>query len=139
MDATKLEKLAAGRVYTGRQAKELGLVDELGTLDDAIVAARSLAGMDGGDTELKILPEAPSFLDSLLGPFGGTDRDTHAPATRPNWPRPSRCGAARPVRAGQRFAPSRSSPSCRLSFEFANSSETAGLRRSCRYRARASE
>ncbi len=40
----ELEKLAGGRVYTGRQAKELGLVDELGTLDDAIDSARTLAG-----------------------------------------------------------------------------------------------
>ena len=34
-----LEKLAGGRVWTGRQAKANGLVDELGTLDDAIAAS----------------------------------------------------------------------------------------------------
>lgn len=81
MDAEKLEKLARGRVYTGRQAKELGLVDDLGTLDDAIALAKSLGGIDGSaDSELKILPEAPSFLDSLLGPLGGTDREAIAPS-----------------------------------------------------------
>ena len=80
MDATKLEKLARGRVYTGRQAKALGLVDELGTLDDAIASARTLANIDASvETELKILPEPPSFFDSLLGPFGGSDRDAFAP------------------------------------------------------------
>ena len=80
MDATKLEKLARGRVYTGRQAKALGLVDELGTLDEAITSARTLANIDSAtETELKILPEPPSFFDSLLGPFGGSDRDAFAP------------------------------------------------------------
>ena len=78
MDADKLEKLARGRVYTGRQAKDLNLVDDLGTLDDALAAARSLAGMESSETDLLILPEAPSFLDAILGPLGGTDRDAMA-------------------------------------------------------------
>ena len=43
----KLEELAQGRVYTGRMAKTLGLVDELGTLADAIVAAKMAAGPEG--------------------------------------------------------------------------------------------
>src|SRR5262249_30214239 len=37
----KLLTLAGGRVWTGRQAKAAGLVDELGTLDDAIAAAKT--------------------------------------------------------------------------------------------------
>ena len=36
MEYDRLESLAQGRVYTGRQAKKLGLIDEIGTLDDAI-------------------------------------------------------------------------------------------------------
>ena len=36
MDPKRLEELAQGRVYTGRMAKKLGLVDEIGTLKDAI-------------------------------------------------------------------------------------------------------
>ena len=41
----KIDELAGGRVFTGRQALELGLVDKIGTLDDAIrfVAARGQA------------------------------------------------------------------------------------------------
>lgn len=75
MDAVKLEKLARGRVYTGQQAKALGLVDELGTLDDAIASAKGLAGMGSDDNELLILPEPPNFLDALLGPLGGMSED----------------------------------------------------------------
>ena len=41
MPYSKLEELAQGRVYTGRMAKKLGLVDELGTLDDAVAAAKT--------------------------------------------------------------------------------------------------
>jgi len=65
----ELEKLAAGRIWTGRQAKENGLVDELGTLEDAISAAKKMAGLDA-DKELELLqlPKSRSFLDTLLDP-----------------------------------------------------------------------
>jgi protease-4 len=43
----QVRPLADGRVYSGRQAKELGLVDELGDLDAAIAAAGKLAGIEG--------------------------------------------------------------------------------------------
>lgn len=47
MDPARVRELADGRVYTGRQAKDLGLVDELGGLDDAIQGAAQLAGLPG--------------------------------------------------------------------------------------------
>jgi protease-4 len=63
----QLEKMARGRVYTGRQAKENGLIDELGTLEDAIAAAWKLAGMPAAkEPELLLLPKARSVLDELL-------------------------------------------------------------------------
>lgn len=43
----RVRALADGRVFSGRQAKELGLVDELGDLDAAIAAAAKLAGIAG--------------------------------------------------------------------------------------------
>ena len=42
----ELDKLAQGRVYTGRMALANGLVDELGTLRDAVNAAKKAAGME---------------------------------------------------------------------------------------------
>lgn len=45
MDADKLHALADGRIFTGRQAKEAGLVDELGDEEDAIQAAIRLANL----------------------------------------------------------------------------------------------
>lgn len=40
-----VKELADGRIFSGRQAKELGLIDELGTLEDAISYATKLAGI----------------------------------------------------------------------------------------------
>lgn len=47
MDVAQVRKLADGRIYTGNQAKQLGLVDELGNMYDAIDGAAELAGMSG--------------------------------------------------------------------------------------------
>jgi protease IV len=68
MPVEKLRKLAGGRVYSGRQAKENGLIDELGTLHDAIQEAKKLAGLDK-DTEvrLEVLPEPTNFFETLFG------------------------------------------------------------------------
>jgi protease-4 len=46
MDEIVVRKLADGRVYSGAQAKELGLVDEFGTLDDAIELAAKRVGLE---------------------------------------------------------------------------------------------
>jgi len=46
MDEAQVRKLADGRVYSGAQAKELGLVDEFGTLEDAIELAAKRVGIE---------------------------------------------------------------------------------------------
>jgi protease-4 len=67
MDKARLLTLAGGRIWTGRQAKESGLVDALGTLDDAIAEARSVAKLPAGEeVEYLVLPEPTSPLDRLL-------------------------------------------------------------------------
>ena len=47
MEPERVRRLADGRIYTGRQAKKLGLVDEMGTPEDAVNAAARLAGIAG--------------------------------------------------------------------------------------------
>lgn len=54
-----LEDMAGGRVYTGKQALELGLVDRIGGLSDAIKYAVEKAGLS--DYEVYIYPEAEDF------------------------------------------------------------------------------
>lgn len=78
MDIETVRKLADGRVYTGKQAKEAGLVDELGNLYDAIDGTAKLAGMGpnpkikefGGGNPFKTLFSArdqAELLKALLG------------------------------------------------------------------------
>ncbi len=67
MTRDELVNLAGGRIWTGRQAKENGLIDELGSLDDAIAAARGMTDLPAGkEPELLILPKSKGFLDTLL-------------------------------------------------------------------------
>ena len=60
----QINDIAQGRVWTGRKAKELGLVDELGDLDDAIAAAAKLAELD--DYELIDIKPTLDFQQRLL-------------------------------------------------------------------------
>ncbi len=68
MTRQQLLDLAGGRIYTGRQAKENGLIDELGTLHDAIAEAAKLGGLPADKTpDLLLLPKSKGFLESLVG------------------------------------------------------------------------
>lgn len=62
----KVRELATGQLYTGVQAKELGLVDELGGINLAIEMAASLAGVEKPQV-VYYKREAPSLLSTLLG------------------------------------------------------------------------
>ncbi|MBU2870566.1 signal peptide peptidase SppA [Colwellia sp. E2M01] len=82
MTEQQVDAVAQGRVWSGRKAKELGLVDELGNLDDAVLAAATLAELVEYDTLLvekeqsprsKILQQffgqSASFMALLTGDF----------------------------------------------------------------------
>ncbi|MCU0256657.1 MAG: signal peptide peptidase SppA [Vicinamibacterales bacterium] len=67
----RVEELAQGRVWTGRQARERGLVDELGGFDRALALAKKAAGIDEkADVDLVSYPPPRGFYDALLHPFG---------------------------------------------------------------------
>ena len=72
--AAKAQQLADGRIFTGRQAKELGLVDSLGGLDSAIIQAQILAKLEAVPNTI-YLQEAPfrslfrSFRMSIANSF----------------------------------------------------------------------
>ncbi|MBN9318911.1 MAG: signal peptide peptidase SppA [Caulobacterales bacterium] len=65
----RVRELARGRVWTGAQAKELGLVDELGGIEEAVAKAKSLAKIDGEVRVKKIGgPGSPlEALERLMG------------------------------------------------------------------------
>lgn len=64
MDPEAVEEIAGGLVWTGAEAAGIGLVDELGGLDQAVAAAAALAGVDNWRTGRTTVP--PSFESVLL-------------------------------------------------------------------------
>jgi protease-4 len=72
LDRERVAELARGRVWTGRQAVDNGLVDELGGLRDSIALACVMGGgLAAATTPLAEYPEAPNFMDALKESFEG--------------------------------------------------------------------
>jgi len=67
MKDADVRKLADGRVYTGQEAKTQGLVDAIGTYQDAIAEAGRLGGIQGTPKVLSPAKKKFSILDLLLG------------------------------------------------------------------------
>jgi protease-4 len=67
----KIDAIAQGRVWTGRPARELGLVDDLGGLWKAVAVAKQRAKIDPGrNVELEVFPPRRSFYELVANPFG---------------------------------------------------------------------
>ena len=67
----RVRQIAKGRVWTGAQALDLGLVDQLGGFYDAVDKAKALAGIKG-EVRLKEIGSARSFWGSLGRAMSGT-------------------------------------------------------------------
>jgi protease-4 len=65
LDRKKVEALADGRIFSGREAQSLGLVDQLGNLQDAINRAAGLAGIPGKPTVIQEQKRRFFLLDLL--------------------------------------------------------------------------
>jgi len=65
LDPDEARELADGRVYTGRQALELGLVDQLGNLPEAVQFAAELGGIEGKPRVIEY-QRTPSLMEMLL-------------------------------------------------------------------------
>lgn len=91
MEIEAVRKLADGRIYTGKQAKEAGLVDELGNLYDAIDKAGELAGIKGkpqikefgGDTPWNKMFSAEGRVDFLKEFFLNMPEQAESKAVTP--------------------------------------------------------
>ena len=63
----EIHELAQGRIWTGKQAKEIGLVDELGGLDTALTIAKKQIALDPTDEiDIIILPKPKTFFETLI-------------------------------------------------------------------------
>ncbi|MGQ0792759.1 MAG: signal peptide peptidase SppA [Deltaproteobacteria bacterium] len=73
-----LDRVADGRIFTGEQAKEAGLVDELGTLGDAVREAAALSGVDATDPDMVYYPKPKMrFIDYFI-----SSARSYAPSNR---------------------------------------------------------
>jgi protease-4 len=81
LEVVEVRQLADGRVFTGRQAQSVGLVDELGNLHDAIRAAAALVHIEG---EPKVVETQPgfSFRKLLQSTWWGSGVTGFPPAIR---------------------------------------------------------
>jgi len=69
-----IDKLAGGRVYTGNQALELGLVDRIGGLHDAVQLAGEKARLPDG-FDIRIVPRPKNFMEVMMSDLAGPKDD----------------------------------------------------------------
>jgi protease IV len=83
MDVAQVQSLADGRVFTGRDAREKKLIDEVGNFQDAVNLTASLAGITGKPNLLRVTRQRVTLLDVLTGdvsrlnPFGAQSVKSH--------------------------------------------------------------
>ena len=75
MPVEKLRRIASGRVWSGTEGKAIGLVDVLGSYEDAVKIAAARAHLAHGDYQIQRLPRQKSGLEKFFGRFGGSDDD----------------------------------------------------------------
>jgi protease-4 len=77
----KIDAVAQGRVWTGRQAKAAGLVDELGGLDRALSIARQRAKLPpGDDSDITVYPSRRGWFEMMSDPLGSSGGSLRAAA-----------------------------------------------------------
>lgn len=71
MEPTAVDDIAQGRVWTGSDAIGIGLVDEIGSLKDAVSCAASLAGYESeADYGVVTFPKVPTMMEMILESMG---------------------------------------------------------------------
>ena len=73
LDVGRLRRLASGRVWSGTEAKARGLVDVLGSYDDALKLAAERAHLKNGDYRVERLPHQKTSVEKLLRRFSSDD------------------------------------------------------------------
>ncbi len=80
MTRERIHAVAQGRVWTGRQGQQMGLVDELGSLDHAVEIAKQYADIEPEmGVELVIYPPARGLLETLRRPLASVHTSLLAP------------------------------------------------------------
>lgn len=75
-----IDRIGQGRVWDGGSARQLGLVDGFGGMDEAIAKAAELAKLGEDERGLTYLEEAPDFTDTLMQALAGEEETEEMPA-----------------------------------------------------------
>jgi protease IV len=62
-----IDKVARGRIFVASQAKALGMIDEIGGLEETLAYAAKKVNLAEGDYDVKILPTPKTLADLLTG------------------------------------------------------------------------
>ncbi|MBC2778787.1 signal peptide peptidase SppA [Parasphingopyxis marina] len=84
MPRERIEELAQGRVWAGATARQLGLVDRFGSLDDAILVAAEEAGVEADDVNVIWIEEPVDSFTEFVRNWS-REEDTEATAPRDVW------------------------------------------------------
>lgn len=77
LDKQKVLEIAKGRIWSGEDAKAIGLVDELGGLHTALALCKKLGGIaEGQDVELKTFPKESSPVKAIIAKLTHKDPDS---------------------------------------------------------------
>jgi protease-4 len=78
LSPARVNEIGQGRVWDGGTARQIGLVDRFGTLQDAIDEAAKRAKLDPKKVHAEYLEKKPGFLAMIAQDFGGTGDDDDA-------------------------------------------------------------
>lgn len=78
-----IDEIAGGRVFTGKQALELGLVDKIGSLEDAIAHAAKQANLSTYD--VRVVPQPKNFFEMLFADLADSQDDSKTLRLMDRW------------------------------------------------------
>src|SRR3712207_3020557 len=68
-----IDQVARGRIFIAKQAKDLGMVDEIGGIDAALTYAAGRGGLEKGNFDVRVLPQPKTLPDLLNSAFGAAE------------------------------------------------------------------
>ncbi|GJM29995.1 MAG: signal peptide peptidase SppA [Cyclobacteriaceae bacterium] len=71
MTVDQIDAIAGGRIWSGTQARDNGLIDALGGLDEAVSMAAAAAGIEQGDYRLRYYPPQKTFIEQIISDLSG--------------------------------------------------------------------
>jgi protease-4 len=75
-----IDSVARGRIFSADQARDLGMVDRVGGIQDAIAYAAKQVNLDAGEYDVRVLPPPRTLSDFLNGNSGDDDASARFPA-----------------------------------------------------------